>query len=582
MKSTPISVLYALPLLTAASLATACGSGDGGDFGASVPGDEASELELGQAEQAIAACAGDDPNYDYNALAAELAVAVANELGRWDATADFELRYGKLELSATGQMRCNGGCPNVTTLLRMQDDSTANVPGHSPSIYRQKLSSWYQKQKSVLTSLVDRMLTVDKGIYRFKARHSGKYMAVDAGSTWDGAIVEQQTALTSGADQWRLMLQGTKHKFVNVRSGKCLELSSDSANDFTTLVQRTCSSFATTQGFEFAYTGGGHYAIRTKWLKALDVNGGSLSNDARVVQYGWSGSALNQQWALEPVGTGQHIDPAIIATAVYRIGMKHSGKAIGVDAGSLLDGAVIEQGTYVSTDDRFHWYITQVGSSYQFINRRSGKCMALTSDSASAGLAQMTCSTSASQLFSFTPSGDGHQAIYSNHGKTLEIAGASIYNDARLSQAADGIWADHRLVALTPVISGEPHRLVFSHTTGDAPCGDAYFWYDIAQPNLAPLRAPADSFVQLIFAGGKETLTGTDINPFISQQVSGDLVAIDPTYGLIDSGSTTSGACTAACVKSSSINITGQCCSCNGVSKQFAKSTWNASTYLCQ
>src|SRR4051794_4898716 len=47
--------------------------------------------ELGTTEQAITACAGDDANYDFNALAASLAVAVADELGRWDATAEFVL-----------------------------------------------------------------------------------------------------------------------------------------------------------------------------------------------------------------------------------------------------------------------------------------------------------------------------------------------------------------------------------------------------------------------------------------------------------------------------------------------------------
>jgi hypothetical protein len=552
------------------------GCSDEGNFGAA---DAAPEL--GHSEQAIAACAGDDPNYDFNALAASLAVAVADELGRWDANADFVLLNGKLELSATGKARCTSGCPHVTTLLRMQDDSTANVPGHSPSIYRQKLSAWYQKQAQVLSALVDTRLTVDKGIYRIQAHHSGKYMAVDNSSTFDGAAVEQQGAMSNGADQWRLILQGTKHKFINVLSGKCLTISSDQNLDNISMVQRTCSTFTTTQGFDFAQTGEGYFAIRDKWLKALDVSGASLANDAKLMQYTWNGSSLNQQWALVPVGTGAHIDPKFVGTAVYQLSMKHSGKALGVDNGSMLDGAVIEQGTYLSTDDRFHWYITQVDSGYQFINRRSGKCMALASDSASAGLVQKTCSTSLSQLFTFNPSGDGRQAIYSRYNRTLEIAGASLYNDAKLLQAADGSWADQRLVQLTPIIAGEPHRLVFSNTTNDAPCGDAYYWYDIAQPNLQPLRAPEDSFVQLIFVGGKETLTGADNNPFISQQVSGNQVAIDPTYGLDDNGSTSTGSCAAACVKLSSSVLSGQCCSCNGLTKAFTKSAWSATTYLC-
>jgi hypothetical protein len=135
---------------------------------------------------------------------------------------------------------------------------------------------------------------------------------------------------------------------------------------------------------------------------------------------------------------------------------------------------------------------------------------------------------------------------------------------------------------LTPILAGEPHRLAFSHTTNDAQCGELNFWYDVTQPNGYPLRAPADTYVQLIFAGGKTTMTGTDVNPFIAQQVSGNLVAIDPTYGLNDTGSTTTGSCVAACTKITSTNISGQCCTCSGATKKFVRSTWNANTYLCQ
>jgi len=566
------------------ALFAGCGADGGGSAG--------DTIELGSAEQAIAACPGDDPNYDYNALAASLAAATADELGRWDATADFVLTNGKLELSTTGKARCAAGCPNVTTLLRMQDDSTALVPGHSPSVYRQKLSTWYQAETQALKALVAQMLTVDKGIYRLQAHHSGKYMAVDNGSTMDGAIVEQQGELTTGADQWRLVLQNGKHRFINVKSGKCLTLSSDQNVDNVAMIQSTCSTYsmyswygtspAPTQEFEFAQTGVGYFAIRNKWLKALTVSGSSLSNDARIVQLTWNGPSLNQQWALVAVGTGVHIDPKLVSTAVYQLSMKHSGKALGVDNGSMLDGAVIEQNTYLSTDDRFHWYITPIGTGYQFVNRRSGKCMSLASDVATAGIVQQTCSTSETQIFQFNPSGDGNQVIYSRYNRALEIAGTSLYNDAKVTQGADGSWYDHRLVHFTPILAGEPHRLVFDNLTNDATCGAANYWYDIAQPNLQPLRSPLDTFNQLIFVGGKQTLTGTDLNPFISQQVSGNLVAIDPTYGLEDSGTTSTGSCTVACTKISSTDLTGQCCSCNSVTRAFKKSAWSTTTYLCQ
>jgi hypothetical protein len=551
--------------------------------------DDAGTMEstaMGSAEQSVAACAGDDVNYDYNAFAASLAVAIADELERWDVNADFELRSGKLELSATGTARCAAfpdGCGNTIALLRLQDDAAASVPNHSPAVFRSKLVTWYSKQTQILKSLVDRMLTVDKGVYKIKARHSGKYMAVDGSSTLDGAIIEQRSSVTyAGADEWRVILQNTKHRFQNVRSGKCLTLEQDSSADLIGFVQRTCSSTSTTQQFEFAGAGDA-WTIRTKHLKALDVNGASQADDARLIQYSWTGSKLNQRWDLVPVGAGQHVSPIRLATAVYYVTAKHSGQAIAVDGGSQLDGATIEQRAYWANDDRFHWYVTPVMDAYQFVNRKSGKCLALAADTDTAPLVQTTCATVATQLFRFQPTGaEGYSVVYSTRGRPLEIANASLASDTRLVQAATGDWHDHRLLRLNPVIAGEPHRLTFSHKTNDATCGEYNYWYEIAQPNGDPLHAPADSYVQLIFAGGKETLTGKDVNPFIAQRVSGDLVAIDPTYGLNEDGLTTSGSCTAACTKITKESIAGRCCSCNGATKTYKKSTWNAMTYLCQ
>lgn len=535
----------------------------------------------GKAEQPLAACEGDDPVYDFNAYAASLAIAIANELGRWDVSADFAVSNGKLVLSATGNLRCGSGCGNIKAILQLQDDATSIVPYHSPSIFRQKLTGWYQKQGEKLSALVDAMLRVDKGIYKLKVRHSNKYMAVDGSSTADGAVIEQQSSVHyAGADQWRVKLEGTKHKFVNVRSGKCLSLSSDSASNGVALVQRTCST-STLQQFDFSETSGA-YAIRTKFGLALDVAGASLSNDARVQQYLWRGESTNQQWVFEPVGAGAHLSPKFVATAVYHLTFKHSGKALGVDGGTLSDGAAIEQYTYTASDDRFHWYVTPMGDRHQLVNRRSGKCLALASESSTGALVQKACANVGSQLFVFNPASD-HQVIYSHYGKPLEVQGASTANDARVVQAVEGGWSHHRQIKLTPVIAGEPHRLRFSHTSPEAECGD-YHWYDIAQPNGQPLRAPADSYVQLIFAGGKETLTGADVNPFIAQQVSGNKVAIDPTYGLNEGQTTTAGSCTYANIVFDPTRLmSGQCCvRSDGVMSKFSVSPFSTSVYLCR
>lgn len=282
-------------------MASATMAGCGADDGGYEPqADDEAELDLGSTSQAVSACVGDDANYDFNAFAGSLAVAIANELGRWDVNADFTVINGKLELSATGNLRCGTGCNNIKAILRLQDDVTSSVPNHSPSLFRQKLTGWYQSQTQKLTALVDTMLRMDKGIYRLKAKNSGKYIAVDGSLTSDGALIEQQSSVSyAGADQWRVTTVGKTHKFVNVRSGKCLSLSSESSSNGVTTVQKTCST-STLQEFELSETWGA-FALRTKFTgMALEVAGGSTSNDARIQQYAWDGSAAKQQFTSSP------------------------------------------------------------------------------------------------------------------------------------------------------------------------------------------------------------------------------------------------------------------------------------------
>jgi hypothetical protein len=72
-------------------------------------------------------------------------------------------------------------------------------------------------------------------------------------------------------------------------------------------------------------------------------------------------------------------------------------------------------------------------------------------------------------------------------------------------------------------------------------------------------------------------------NPYINfQNLGNGNISIDPTYGLDDDGTNTTGSCTAACTKISLTNYAGACCSCGGATKKFAKSPYNAITYLCQ
>jgi hypothetical protein len=73
------------------------------------------------------------------------------------------------------------------------------------------------------------------------------------------------------------------------------------------------------------------------------------------------------------------------------------------------------------------------------------------------------------------------------------------------------------------------------------------------------------------------------VNPYLDfQNLGGGVVSVDPTYGLNEDGTTSTGACIAACTKISTTSVAGQCCSCGGVTKKFVKSAWNTATFICQ
>jgi hypothetical protein len=118
----------------------------------------------------------------------------------------------------------------------------------------------------------------------------------------------------------------------------------------------------------------------------------------------------------------------------------------------------------------------------------------------------------------------------------------------------------------------EEHTLTFQRSEKGG-CDTNYFFV-AKKPDGSPLKYPAQLKNKLLFADR--------VNPYIGFQSVGEVVSIDPTYGLNEDGSTTSGSCSAACVRISRSNVSGDCCSCLGATRTFKKATWNASTYLCQ
>jgi hypothetical protein len=120
--------------------------------------------------------------------------------------------------------------------------------------------------------------------------------------------------------------------------------------------------------------------------------------------------------------------------------------------------------------------------------------------------------------------------------------------------------------------SAEQHKLTYKSAVKGS-C-DTVFTFDATNTSGGLLKSPAQLKNKLIFVGGTA-------NPFLAFSSTGTTVSIDPTYGLNNEGTTSSGSCTAACTRMTTSNVAGQCCSCNGKTAKFAKTTWNPNTYLC-
>jgi hypothetical protein len=118
----------------------------------------------------------------------------------------------------------------------------------------------------------------------------------------------------------------------------------------------------------------------------------------------------------------------------------------------------------------------------------------------------------------------------------------------------------------------EEHTLTFVRSEKGG-C-DTNFFFQAKGATGQPLKYPAQLKNKLIWADQS--------NPYIGFQAAGDVISIDPTYGLNEDSSTSAGSCTAACAKVTTSNVAGQCCSCNAKTLQFVKAAWNAQTYVCQ
>jgi hypothetical protein len=120
--------------------------------------------------------------------------------------------------------------------------------------------------------------------------------------------------------------------------------------------------------------------------------------------------------------------------------------------------------------------------------------------------------------------------------------------------------------------SAQPHQLTLESSARGA-C-DTVFTFRATGPSGKPLKNPEQLANKLIFAGYPE-------NEYLSFTSTSSNVSIDPSWGLNDTGETSTGACSAACVRVSATDLSGDCCSCGGSVHSFVRASFSNSLYLC-
>jgi hypothetical protein len=161
---------------------------------------------------------------------------------------------------------------------------------------------------------------------------------------------------------------------------------------------------------------------------------------------------------------------------------------------------------------------------------------------------------------------------------TVTFPGGVILNSPALRSRLVAKYRDQVGCEMQPSNGGttncpvEEHTLTFQRSEKGG-C-DTNYYFVARKPDGGALQYPAQLKNKLLWADRT--------NPYIGFQSVGEVVSIDPTYGLNEKGSTTTGACYGACVKIGKEDVSGDCCSCGGNNRTFKRAPWNAATYICQ
>ena len=144
--------------------------------------------------------------------------------------------------------------------------------------------------------------TITPGTYALKVASSGLCLAVDGGSTADGAKTSQAVCADTAAQHFQLSTEpGGSYRFVNVGSGKSLDVT-DVSTANGALIQQWTTTSGDNQRFSLSTSGAGYAIKAVSSGKCMQVKGSKTNTKVGAHIEQWDCKTVaNQQWTLLPV-----------------------------------------------------------------------------------------------------------------------------------------------------------------------------------------------------------------------------------------------------------------------------------------
>jgi pectate lyase len=154
----------------------------------------------------------------------------------------------------------------------------------------------------VSASTATAAVPADGSAYQVSVTNSGKCLDVVAGSTANGALVQQWGCSGDNWQRFTLNAAGSGyHTLVNVNSGKCLDIPNGTTTSGTQLQQWSCSG-ATNQQWRLVSSGSGTYQVINVASGLCLANQGAASGSGVPIIQESCTANTNKQWLFTPTG----------------------------------------------------------------------------------------------------------------------------------------------------------------------------------------------------------------------------------------------------------------------------------------